>query len=267
VLLLLPPSEAKVTGGDGPPLDAASDDATGLGAARREVLTAVAAFCRRVPRKAAAALKLPGGSAATHLADNIAALSLPTMPAVDRFSGVLFEALDVRSLTARQRARAGASVLVFSGAFGVLGGDEPVPVHRVPASATVPRVGGLTAYWRKRLDAVLAPRVDDAGLVVDLRSTDYAAMWQPTAGQRAAVVPVRVLEQRRAADGSVVRRPVSWSSKHGKGLLARELVRSHTGGRPLRGVGQVADAGRRLGYTVVETAAGTGRGLDLVAVP
>ena len=263
MLLLLPPSEAKVPGGDGAAL---GDVLPGpLGRARHDVLTAVATYCRRAPRKAPLVLKLPKGSAAADLADNLAALEAPTMPTLDRFCGVLFEALDVGSLTARQRSLADESVLVFSGAFGALRGDEPVPMHRVPASATLPRVGVLATYWRKRLDALLAPAVDAAGLVVDLRSTDYAAMWQPAAAQRDVVVPVRVLEERRLPDGTVVRRPMSWPSKHGKGRLARDLLRTHTTSRPLRRVGQVADAGRRLGYQVVEGPGGIG--LDLVAVP
>lgn len=271
MLLLVPPSEAKLSGGAGPSLEAGASAVDGLAALdppRREVVRAVASFCRRTPGRARVALKLPGGSAAGDLADNIAAWQAPTMPALDRFTGVLFAALDVASLTPTQRAEAMRSVLVFSGAFGALRGDEPVPLHRVPASATLPRLGGLTAYWKKRLSAVLAPLVDDAGLVVDLRSTDYAAMWQPAGTQRDLVVPVRVLEERRSPDGSVSRVAVSWSAKHGKGRLARELLRTHSAGRPLRRLGQVADAGRRLGYVVLESPVGTGgTGLDLVGVP
>ena len=68
------------------------------------MLRAVAAFCRRTPGKARVALKLPPGSAAADLAANIGALDAATMPALDRFTGVLFAALDVASL-----ARGGAT--------------------------------------------------------------------------------------------------------------------------------------------------------------
>jgi hypothetical protein len=271
VLLLLPPSEAKLPGGDGPSLDeldraVASGSLGGsagdapLRVARRAVLSAVAAFCTRTPRKARIALKLPPGSAAGDLAANVAARHSPTMPAFDRFTGVLYTALDVSTLTVAERRRAERSTLVFSGAFGVLAGDEPVPVHRVPASATVPRVGGLATYWKKALGPALLPRVDTTPLVVDLRSSDYAAMWQPSPEHAARVVAVRVLEDR----GGVLR-SVSWSAKHGKGLLARELLRTDTVRRPVHGVGQVADAGRRLGYDVAERpVASGGTALDLI---
>jgi uncharacterized protein len=251
VLLLLPPSEAKTPGGGGPSLASlagmqASDDA--LYAARVRVLRAVAAFCRRTPGKARAALKLPPGSAAADLAANIGARDAATMPALDRFTGVLFTSLDV------------ASTLVFSGAFGALTGDEPVPLHRVPASATVPRIGGLATYWRKVLAVALAPRIEEAELVVDLRSSDYAAMWHPAPSQVGRVVTVRVLEDR---GGRL--QPVSWSSKHGKGLLARELLRADSGRRSVRTVDDVAAAAGRIGYEVRERSDGRDQvGLDLL---
>jgi uncharacterized protein len=263
VLLLIPPSEAKVPGGDGPSLVSGAADDTGsdaLAVARRRVLVAVASFCRRSPGKARVALKLPPGSAAGDLAANIAALTAPTMPALDRFSGVLFAALDMPSLTARQRERAVRSVLVFSGAFGALAGGEPVPVHRVPASATVPRLGGLTTYWKKALAPVMAPLVEDAGLVIDLRSSDYAAMWRPTPAQARQVLTVRVLEER---GGSL--RAVSWSAKHGKGLLVRELLHSHTSRTPVRSLAQVVAAAERIGYDARPRPAVAGSpGLDLI---
>jgi hypothetical protein len=271
VLLLLPPSEAKTPGGDGPSLASlggspASDDP--LYAPRVRVLRAVAALCRRTPRKARVALKLPPGSAAADIAANIGALEAATMPALDRFSGVLFAALDVPSMTVEQRVRAARSTLVLSGAFGALTGDEPVPLHRVPASASLPRIGGLATYWRKVLAVSLAPRIDAEELVVDLRSSDYAAMWQPDASRAGRVVAVRVLEDR---GGRL--QPVSWSSKHGKGLLARELLRTDSGQRRVRTVDDVAAAAGRIGYGVLARAAVTGApglrgeigpGLDLI---
>jgi uncharacterized protein len=271
MLLLLPPSEAKVPGGDGPGLASlagtfVSDTDNAPYVARVRVLRAVAAFCRRSPTKARVALKLPPGSAAADLAANISALDSPTMPALERFTGVLFAALDVSSMTTAQRLRAQRSTLVFSGALGALTGAEPVPLHRVPASATVPRVGGLTAYWKKLLIPALAPRIADEQLIVDLRSSDYAAMWQPTPESASRVLTIRVLEERGGRLQSV-----SWSAKHGKGLLARELLRSHSTRRPVRTIDDVAAAAVRIGYDVRARAADAasvrgllGPGLDLV---
>jgi cytoplasmic iron level regulating protein YaaA (DUF328/UPF0246 family) len=268
VLLLLPPSEAKVPGGDGPSIAELADLVPAadraLHAARVRVLRSVAAFCKRTPGMARIALKLPPGTAADDLAANIAALHAPSMPALERFTGVLYAALDLPTLTAAERRRAEQSTLVFSGAFGALAGDEPVPLHRVPASATLPRIGGLAPYWKKVLTLVLAPRLVAEELVVDLRSTDYAAMWRPGRRDTDRVVTIRVLEDRGGRLQSV-----SFSAKHGKGLLARELLRTRT---PVRSVDDVAAAADRIGYGVLPRAAvdapGTpgllGAGLDLI---
>lgn len=262
MLLLLPPSEAKAPGGDGPSL--AELGVTGpsdpLSAARGRVLAAVARMSRRDTAAVRRALRLPAGSAAADLADNVAVLTSPTRPALARFSGVLYAALDLSTMTVRERRRAVASAVVFSGAFGVLAADDPVPMHRVPAAATVSGVGGLATFWRAALAAPMARRLEAERLVVDLRSSDYAAMWRPDRDEARRVVTVRVLEDR----GGVLR-PVSWSAKHGKGRLARELLHSHTARHPVRSRADVAAAGARLGYRTVERDLSDGTaGLDLV---
>lgn len=257
MLILLPPSEAKLAGGDGPSLSELGLASGGdvLGAARARVLAAVARMSRHDTARVRAALKLPAGSAAADLGANVAVLDSPTMPALQRFSGVLFAALDVASLDRATRRRTAQSVLVFSGAFGVLTAEEPLPLHRVPASATLPRIGGLATFWRKSLAAPMSERLEDAGLVVDLRSSDYAAMWVPADHERRSVVSVRVLERR---DGAL--RPVSWSAKRGKGLLARELLRSDRARTPVRTAEDVCAAAERIGYAVARIGYAVGRG-------
>jgi cytoplasmic iron level regulating protein YaaA (DUF328/UPF0246 family) len=264
VLILLPPSEAKVPGGTGPSLTDLGllTSADALDVARRRVVTAAARMSGRNTARVRAVLKLPPGSAVADLADNVAMLTAPTMPALERFSGVLFAALDVTSLTARARRNAGDGVLVFSGAFGVLAADDLVPMHRVPASATLPRVGPVATLWRRALAGPMSARLADSELVVDLRSSDYAAMWRPTSAEQAKVLPVRVLEQR----GDQLR-PVSWSAKHGKGLLARELLRFHSARTPVETWEQVSAAAERIGYRAIPRQGPTGWALDLVVPP
>jgi uncharacterized protein len=121
-----------------------------------------------------------------------------------------------------QRRTAHRSVLIASGAFGLLGASEPVPDHRVPMATTVPGIGGLTPYWRRHLETAIA----DMGrhLVIDLRSTDYLAAPPVPPNQRKRVLQVKVL-----TDKSGVRTVVSYSSKLTKGQLARALVDAAAG--------------------------------------
>lgn len=152
---------------------------------------------------------------------------------------------------------------MLSGLWGVVRGGEPIPAYRVPASATLPRLGTLGPWWRSRLSRVLEART--AGhLVVDLRSTDYAAMWRPAAAARDRVLAVRILQRRDGTAGHDAR-VVSYHSKHAKGRLVRALVERAAAGASIREAEDVAAVADGLGWQVVERRTPGGiRGLDLV---
>jgi hypothetical protein len=234
--ILLPPSEGKASGGRGRPLSART--MTGpLDEARLTVLKAVSAWSAADPANAAHGLALPVGSAAHDLAANVGVLDGRTMPALDRFQGVVYEGLAVATMTGDERRAALRNLLIASGGFGLLAADEPVPEHRVPMAGVVPGVGGLAAYWRERLADVL-PTLTRRHLVVDLRSSDYLGAPPVTAAVRPRVLAVRVVTERAGADGPA-RSVVSWSSKHTKGRIARALVAAEAAGERVRTVENV----------------------------
>jgi hypothetical protein len=261
VLLLLPPSEAKTPGGSGPALGPRPALSTpGLTEPRRLLLAALRRAVTADPASLAAGLKLPAGRAESALAANAAVPTAPTRPALDRYAGVVYAALDAATLTAAARRRAEEQVLVFSGLWGVVRGGDPVPDYRVPASGTVGGLGGVTAHWRGPLAEVL-PALIGTGPVLDLRSTDYRAMWRPTGALRDQVVAVRVLAEAGAGSGRT-RRPVSYHAKTVKGLLARHLV---SGRRHHRDpMAALADAAAALDLRVVDTSTRAVRSVDLV---
>ena len=210
MLVLLPPSETKHPGGDGAPLDLGALSAPELTPAREELVEALVRLAGDLPASRAAL----GLSAAQddEVARNAVLRTSPTLPALARYTGVLYDALDVRSLTRAQRARAGRRLAVASALFGLVRGDDPVPAYRLSATSSLPGVASLRTFWRPVLSPLLG-RVE--GLVVDLRSGAYAAL-APAPG----AVSVRVLSER--PDGA--RSVVSHSSKAHKGRLARFLV-------------------------------------------
>lgn len=260
VWLLLPPSEGKRPGGDGPPLtDPSSLVAPELAATRLRVRDAVVRLCRSRPTVAERALLLPPRAAADAVAANAALDQSPSMPALDRYAGVLYAGLDTPSLSRAQRRVAEESVLVFSGLWGVVAGGDRIPDYRVPAAADLPRLGPLTPLWRDALGDIL-PRLLADRLVIDLRSTDYAAMWAPrrrdTDGD---TVVVRVLADRPG--GAKV---VSYHSKHAKGRLARALLEQRTRRARISTAGDVARVAATLGWTAHATRTRGGTRLDLV---
>jgi len=229
VHLLLPPSEGKTSGGRGRPLRARHADPGPLGAARHAVLAALAGLVAGDPAAAGAALLLPDGVAADALAADANVLDTRTTPALRRYAGVVYDGLDYAALTAREQRIADRACLVFSGLFGVVRGDEPVPNYRVPAKAVLPGIGVAGTYWRPVLDEVLPGLLGRRGLVVDLRSSDYAAMWRPDRATAPRVVTVRVLSPTPRGGHAVI----SYNSKFAKGRLAAELIRRAARGEPV----------------------------------
>jgi cytoplasmic iron level regulating protein YaaA (DUF328/UPF0246 family) len=236
VRLLLPPSESKRPGGRGRSI--AERGLTGpLAETRAALLAALQRLVAGEAARAAGALLLPPGLAADALARNAAVTSAHTMPALRRYTGVLYDAWGYATLAPAARRAAGRSVWIFSGLWGVLRGDEPVPDYRVPAKATLPGIGVAGSAWRPALAALL-PAVVAADLVVDLRSSDYAAMWRPGRDLAADLVTVRVLSPLPRGGHGVV----SFASKQGKGLLARALLDAAGRGAPPKTIDDVAAA-------------------------
>jgi uncharacterized protein len=210
VLVLLPPSETKAPGGEGTPLDLAGLSAPELTPVRTELAEALVTLAGDVPA-ARAALGLSARQD-DEIARNAVLLDSPTLPAVERYTGVLYDALDIRSLTRAQRARADRRLAVGSALFGLVRGTDRIPAYRLSAGSSLPGLPTLRALWRPALGPVLAA-VDD--LVVDLRSGSYAAL-APVPG----AVTVDVLSER--PDGT--RAVVSHFNKAHKGRIARLLA-------------------------------------------
>ncbi len=234
--ILLPPSEGKTAGGRGRPLHLRGADGP-LATPRSQALDALTALLAGDASRAARALLLPDGVAAGALRANARVRESPTTPALRRYAGVVYDGIDAATMSPAEQRVAGRSVVIFSGLFGVVRGDEPVPQYRVPAKAVLPGLGIASTFWRPHLQLALRD-VLRRGLVIDLRSGDYAAMWRPEPELAARTVTVRVLS--RAPRGGYA--VVSFTSKLAKGRLARALVRRRAAGAPVTGVEDVVAA-------------------------
>jgi cytoplasmic iron level regulating protein YaaA (DUF328/UPF0246 family) len=210
VLVLLPPSETKRPGGDGGPLDLSAlsfPELTDVRASLTDALIALAAD----PRAARAALGL-SAQQDDEIARNAGLRTSPTLAALERYTGVLYDALDVAGLTRAQRRRADERLAVGSALFGLVRATDRIPAYRLSAGSVLPGLPTLRTVWRPALEPVVKG-ID--GLVVDLRSGAYAAL-APVPG----AVTVRVETER--PDGS--RAVVSHFSKAHKGRIARILA-------------------------------------------
>lgn len=252
MLLLLPPSEGKAQPtGRSRPLDLTTLSFPALTPVRRRVMDHLVALCSGDEATAAKVLGLSPGLVA-EVARNRCLVTAPTLPASRLFTGVLYEALDLATLEAAATRRANRSVLVFSGLFGVLRLTDRVPAHRLAADVSLPGVGPVGSVWRAALDDVVAGAASRRGLVLDLRSSAYAAMWRPTGELARRTVSVRVLHERRPGDPAS-RVVVSHFNKATKGRLARALLAD--GAQPTNRTGFIELLGR-LGFHAEASGAG-----------
>jgi cytoplasmic iron level regulating protein YaaA (DUF328/UPF0246 family) len=236
--ILLPPSEAKTAGGRGRRLSARPDESIGpLAGGRAQTMAALQQLLARGRASAATGLLLPPAVVDDSIAANAGAHAAPTTPALNRYTGVVYLGLSAATLSGPARRVAERSVLIFSGLFGVVRGNEGVPNYRVPGKANLPGLGIASTFWRPILDDVLPPLLG-SHLVIDLRSGDYLAMWRPPRELAARVVSVRVLSPRPGTTPGVI----SYPSKFGKGQLTRALVEREAAGQKVRTVDDVAAA-------------------------
>lgn len=231
--ILLPPSEGKRAGGRSRSL-VAHPDAGPLASARTAALDALATLLAGEQAAAVGALLLPPAVAADALAANAQVRTSPTTAALARYAGVVYDGLAYGRLTHAAQLLARRRVHIFSGLFGVVRGDENVPMYRVPAKAVLPGLGVAGTYWRPILSEVL-PELLGRGLIIDLRSGDYAAMWRPDKSIRERVVSVRILSPTPAGTRAVI----SYPSKFSKGRLAAALLEALAGGTQITSVQDV----------------------------
>lgn len=236
--ILLSPSETKSIGGAGEPLELATLSLPSLNETRRTVADALVTMCTDDPGGARAVLGLSERLAGEVQLDAQLWTS-PTAPALTRYTGVLYDALDEGSMTGATRSRAESRLWIGSALFGLVAADDPIPHYRLSAGTRLPGLGTLRAAWRPVLTAATACWEED--LVVDLRSGGYHHL-----GPVPGAVTVDVVTE--YPDGS--RKVVSHFSKHHKGLLARTLATSRAEMADLPSLLRVA---RRAGHTVEHT--------------
>jgi len=211
MLVLLPPSETKRDGGDpDAPLDLGALSYPGLTSQRRASIAAVRKLSRNIA-DSSTALGL-GPTQRFEIDRNRALATAPTMPAIDRYTGVLYEGLASGTLDAAAHAWLGDHVAVHSALFGLLGAHDRVPAYRLSHDSRVPGLS-LRAHWAAAIAAELA---DHDGLMLDLRSEAYAHLGPRPAGS----FYLRVVTD---APGGL-KRALNHFNKKGKGEFVRALA-------------------------------------------
>lgn len=241
--ILLPPSETKRAGGDGPPVELASLTPAVL-APQREAMVAALVSLSADPALARRVLKLSARQEG-EIEVNRMLREAPTMPALDRYTGVLFDALDARSLDAAARRWLGRNVWIHSAPFGPVGALDPIPSYRLGAGTALPGFAPLRRHWADAVTTAIAG--DRPSFVLDLRSEAYVALG-PVPASRASVY-IRVVTE--DGDGA---RALNHFNKKAKGGLVRALAQVRPSIRSAGALGEWA----RLNGTVLRPSSSAG---------
>ncbi len=115
-IILIPPSEGKADGGDNKPLQSVSGVAASL----------IEAIKEADPNKL---YGLKEKALEKAIAVNKDVLSSKTMPAIERYTGVVYDAIDYQTL--KNKSDFDERVLIVSGLFGFVGPADLIPNYRL----------------------------------------------------------------------------------------------------------------------------------------
>jgi uncharacterized protein len=223
VLILLPPSETKRDGGEGAPLEQLLAESAlsfpELNPIRENVVTAVVALARN-PQVCAEVLKLSPKQMG-EVDRNTAVKASPTMSAIDRYTGVLYDGLAAENLSGEARAFLGTHVMIQSALLGPVGALDLIPAYRLSFDSKLPvlAAGSLKKVWAEAGSKAVSKKLAaEPQLVLDLRSEGYAALAPLVPAEN--TVYLRVVTQ--GEDGQL--RALNHFNKKGKGEFVRALA-------------------------------------------
>jgi cytoplasmic iron level regulating protein YaaA (DUF328/UPF0246 family) len=185
-----------------------------LSDARAAVIDALVALSAD-PEAAARVLKL-GATQRGEIEVNARLRESPTLPAIDRYTGVLYDALGAASLDASARRWLVRHVAIQSAPFGLVGALDRIPSYRLGAGVALPGLPPLRRVWADAVTRALAE--ERPSFVLDLRSEAYVALGPVPADVSSAYV--RVVSE--SPEGAV--RALNHFNKHAKGALVRMLA-------------------------------------------
>ncbi|MFZ4462081.1 MAG: peroxide stress protein YaaA [Patescibacteria group bacterium] len=96
-------------------------------------------------------------------------LANPTLPAIERYDGVMYRAIGANSFDKRAAKFFDEHVLILSGLFGLVKASDQIPNYKLPIEAH-----GLVTFWKEKITRELAAMEDV--IFIDLLPLSYRKM-------------------------------------------------------------------------------------------
>jgi cytoplasmic iron level regulating protein YaaA (DUF328/UPF0246 family) len=138
-------------------------------------------------------------------------LDLPTMKAIERYTGVAFEAIDYTTLNKNAQKYIDENVMLFSNLFGIVKANDLIPDYKWKQGALLEEINTEKFYkehLKEKLDCYLGEEV------LDLAPTYYQKFYKPSTN----VITFKFLK-----DGKVV----SHWAKHYRGEMVRQIAQNN----------------------------------------
>ena len=210
--VLLPPSESKEPGGRLQAAPGSFDVA--LGPSRARVLQAMGDLvANATPQELSKVLKVRGAllERALEATRHLVAGTAPTMPAWQRYNGVVWSHLDPGSLKDRQRGR----ILIPSGLYGLSSATDLIGDYRLTMKTALRGLGSVTSFWRPTLGELLG-QMEGVSFVNLLPREHHAAIDHRSTGVTRMVHVAFLRDGGRGVAGH--------DAKAVKGLVARRVL-------------------------------------------
>jgi cytoplasmic iron level regulating protein YaaA (DUF328/UPF0246 family) len=211
-LVLLPPSEGKAEGGVA---RTSWDPHSGVfGSSLGDYRFDVCERLIQIKGGDARLLGVKGVHLERALQANRSLIGAPTLPAWQRYTGVVWDHLSLPTMTTTDRQQAISRLFVPSGLMGIVRADDPVPDYRLKMGARLTPFGAMAKWWRDDLTEAFVSVVKKR-TVVDVLPNEHRAAFDFS--QLQTVLRVDLVSRTGGVVGG-------HNAKAAKGLLVRHLL-------------------------------------------
>ena len=217
LIILLPPSEGKALSGKTGTKFTESSGSFGksLGKQRAIVIAALRDARGGSPKL----LGVSGAHLARAQQANLALRGAKTLPASQRYTGVVWDHLDLGSLPFALQKIAAKNIVIVSGLLGLVAAGDATPDYRLKIGASLAPMGKLSSWWRDELSRALNKYCAGA-VVVNLLPQEHSAAFVADEKAISRYLHVDLATKSGTAGGH--------DAKAAKGRLARHLLLNRT---------------------------------------
>ena len=174
-IVLIPPSEGKIDGGSFPGLNIETMGLSSLSKKRRDLIEVLQSTMKS-SQNLNKILGVKGVALEKAIADNLAIYDAPTMPAIKRYNGVMFDSIDYTGFGETERQIFDDNVFIMSGLFGIISPHENIPNYKLKMGAVLPGLASCAYEWKPYITEIIAETAKDS-VIWDFLPNEHSSAW------------------------------------------------------------------------------------------